>query len=344
MEDRSSSSMAAAPGLRVDRGEEPPSRRRGRVAAIVVGLVMIGFSAAPVVNVLTHKPFNKDYDLWQWTGRIVGAGGEVYPADQHLFPFMYPPSCAAMLAPLSRLPQLGFVLALLVLNSVSWAVCILASVYLATGRVRGQKLALYLLPSLAVIPFVHDTYLLGQPALLLLALLLGGFACLRRGSPTAAGALIAAAAAIKAYPLLVAGYLIYRRQWRATAALAVTLGALLFVLPLAFRTPSQTVSDFGRWTRGMLLKYDQHTIAQRPERAYSFKNQSIQATVHRLARPVLANGEDDRVWRVNLLNLSFAATTRLMLATIGCVGLFYLWATPRGRALRQARTRSNRAW
>ena len=331
-----SSSTPASEGFRLHRRDgSPRSSGAGwftaRHAATLVVLAMIGFSVAPLYNVLMHRPFNKDYDLWQWTGRVVRVGGEIYPADQHLFPFMYPPSCAAMLAPIGGLSRLAFVAMLLLLNAASWALCILGSVFLATGRVRGQRLELSLLPSLAVIPFVNDMFLLGQPALLLLALLLGAFACLRRGRPTAAGALVAIAAAIKAYPILVAGYLIYRRQWRATAALGVTLLALLFVLPLAFRPPAGVVDDFGRWTRGMLFKYDQRTIGQRPERAYSFKNQSIQATVHRLARPVLANGEDAHVWRVNLLSLSFRATTRLMLAAIAAVGLFTLWVMPRGR-------------
>jgi hypothetical protein len=180
---------------------------------------------------------------------------------------------------------------------------------------------------MAIVPFIHDTYLLGQPAMLLLALLLGAFLSLRKGKPIAAGALVAVATAIKAYPILAVGYFIYRRQWRATVATGAFLLALTFVFPLAFRTTTQVRDDFVLWTRGMLLKYDEHTIAQRPERAYSFKNQSIQATVHRLARPVLANGEDDKTWYVSLISLDFRSTTYLMLGATGSLGLFYLWST-----------------
>jgi hypothetical protein len=161
----------------------------------------------------------------------------------------------------------------------------------------------------------------------LLALLLAGFALLRRGRPIAAGGLIAVSAAIKAYPILAVGYLVYRRQWRATASVVVTLAALMFVAPMAFRSPYQVGEDFVYWVRGMLLKYDENSIAQRPDRAYSFKNQSVQATVHRLARPVLADGEADRRWTVNLLDLDFRQTTFLMLGAIGGLGLFYLWST-----------------
>ena len=303
-----------------------PLAMRGVILAIAA--MMIAFSVAPLWNVYRHVQYNKDYDLWQITGKKVLDRQDLYPRTPGLpYPFMYPPACATMLATISPLPRGLFVASLLLLNSAAWATCIVASVYLATGRIRGNHPALFLWPSLAVIPFVHDTYLLGQPALLLLALLLAGFALLRRGRPIAAGALIAVSAAIKAYPILAVGYLIYRKQWRATASVVVTLAALMFVAPMAFRSPYQAGEDFVYWVRGMLLKYDENSIAQRPDRAYSFKNQSVQATVHRLARPVLADGEADRQWTVNLLNLSFRQTTYLMLGTIAGLGLFYLWAT-----------------
>ncbi len=330
------------PGLRIDGGPDDgrkstrltrfwaacsgPLAMKGVLVALAA--MMLAFSVAPLLNVVRHVTFNKDYDLWQITGRIVLDRQDIYPRKPGLpYPFMYPPACATMLATISPLPRGMFVAALLLLNSAAWTTCIVASVYLATGRIRGNHPALYLWPSIAVIPFVHDTYLLGQPALLLLALLLGGFALLRRGRPVAAGALIAVSAAIKAYPVMAVGYLIYRKQWRAAAAMVVTLAALMFVAPLAFRSPKQVGDDFVLWVRGMLFKYDEHSIAQRPDRAYSFKNQSVQATVHRLARPVLADGEADRRWTVNLLNLDFRSTTLLMLGAIGGLGLFYLWST-----------------
>ena len=148
-----------------------------------------------------------------------------------------------------------------------------------------------IVPSLSVVVLVYNVYLLGQPNLALLALLLGTFACLRLGRPIAAGALLATAAAIKAFPILAIAYLIYRRMWVASATTVVVLTAWLLVAPLAFRTPAQAVDDLVVWSKGMLFTYNSNGIAQRPFRSYSYKNQSIMALSHRLLRDMPADGE-----------------------------------------------------
>jgi hypothetical protein len=184
-------------------------------------------------------------------------------------------------------------IALVAVNSASWIACILLSAWLAAGPGgrRHRHSLVIIVPTLSVIVLIHNIYLLGQPNLMLLALVLGAFACLRLGREGAAGALVATAAAIKAFPILVLGYLVYRRRWRASIATVAALAAWLLIAPLPFRTPAQAVDDLSVWTRGMLFTYDKHGIAQRPLRSYGYKNQSIMAVMHRLLRDVPADGE-----------------------------------------------------
>ena len=110
-------------------------------------------------------------------------GLDVYPRPEtgRLFPFMYPPSAAAMLGWVSLLGPIGSLLALVLVNSAAWLACIGLSVWLATGPGEQRHPLVVILPSLSIIVLVHNIYLLGQPNLLLLALLLGAFACLRLG-------------------------------------------------------------------------------------------------------------------------------------------------------------------
>lgn len=305
-------------------------RRRRRAVLVVMALTAAAFSVAPIWNCLRGVPRNKDYTLWYLVAQVVRIGGEVYPHDARPFPFMYPPSCATLLALGGLGGETAFVVGLTLLQTAAWAGAVALSVFLATGRVRGQHPLLYLAPSLCVIPLVHDMYLLGQPNLLLLTLMLGMAACLRVGRPWAAGWLVALAAGIKAFPVLALGWLVYRGHHKATAGLAVGLVALLLVLPAGlFRGVDRAVDDLVTWTRGMVLTYDQGTIAQRPERSYSFKNQSIIAVSHRLLRPVLADGEADQHWRVNVASLGFRAVNGVLAAEALLLGGFYLAVMPR---------------
>lgn len=312
------------------RCQDDPKTYR-RLAACLVAL-MIAFSVAPAGNNLLGR-LNKDYDLWYLTGRTFLRGGDVYPTDHRPFPFMYPPAAAALLAVASVLGRTGFVFLLLALNSAAWVGSILLSVRLATGSALRQRPLLYALPTLWVLPFVHDMYLLGQPNLLLLLLMLAAFDALRPRHGWAAGALVGLAAAIKAFPVLALGYLVYRRHWKAVAATAVTLALLLLVLPLPFRGASKSWSDMVIWTRGMVLKYDEGQIAQRPERCYSFKNQSLVAVTNRLLRKVEANGEADDGWYVNVADLSFKTVNAVAAASGLGLCLFYLASMPLRRPL-----------
>ena len=70
--------------------------RPHRRLLIVLVVLMVAFSVAPIANYFLGK-LNKDYDLWFLTGWTVFWGGNVYPTDDRPFPFMYPPSAAALL-------------------------------------------------------------------------------------------------------------------------------------------------------------------------------------------------------------------------------------------------------
>jgi hypothetical protein len=275
------------------RAGEDFSRRLQPWLLGLLGVLMVVFSAPPLVNVFLGRP-NKDYTLWYQVGEALRAGYDIYPdpASGRLFPFMYPPSAAAILGYVSVVGESGTILLLTLAHSVAWLGAIVLSVRLATGgKASGRSPLLYAVPSLCIIALVHNSYMLGQPNLALLTLLLAAFYCLRKGRDVWAGTLVATGAAIKAFPLLALGYLVYRRRWKASAATAAALAAWLLVIPLPFRTPAQAVRDVKVWTGGMLFTYNSKGIAQRPFRSYSYKNQSIMALAHRFLRDVPADGE-----------------------------------------------------
>jgi hypothetical protein len=302
--------------------------------------VLLVFVVVPIWHsVRGHS--TKDYWVWYQTGQTVLQGGEIYPDQWHKFPFMYPPPCALFLAPVAALGQAGLVVVLALVNAAAWYCSIIFSVRLATGEWRRAPLLVYLIPSFVLGAHLWGNFLLGQPSLVLLALMLGAFLSLQRKSEWCAGGLVAIAAAIKAFPVMAIVYLIYRRYWVAIGSLVLALAFFLIVLPIPFRGYAQAKQDLERWSSGMLFKYDESGVGQRLGRSTSWKNQSIWGVTNRLLRHV----EYDHKYAphepayANFANLDFETVNRIILGCALGLGLVYVAAMPR----RERRTRETDA-
>jgi hypothetical protein len=269
-----------------------------------------------------------DYRTWFDAGQTVLRGGEIYPRGQD-FPFMYPPTCALLLALPAFFGKAVLILILSSLNTMAWILCITFSSALMSEQ-RAQN-APIVIASFIVMPFVWSSYHLGQPTLVLLALMLGAFLSLRHGHEILAGALVALAVAIKAFPLLAIFYFVYRRYWMAAISLVIALVILLFLLPIPFRGVQRTLSDIRDWQRGM-LHYEQSGIAQRSARGYSWKNQSIFGVTNRLLRRVSVDDEPNPPAYANLADLDFRTVNIVIIASALLLGLSFVVAMPRQRA------------
>lgn len=303
-----------------------------KLQIIIFAVAIMGFSAVPISNYFrshTHDHM-KDYGRWYEIGQIALHHGDIYQkGGDEMFHFMYPPSaavCFAFLSVFGLLPLIGI---LVLVNSAAWATSILLSVYLTTGKALRQHPLLYLIPTVCCAPYVWDIYLLGQPNLLLLAYMLGAFACLQLKKEWCAGGLIAAAVSIKAFPILSIAYFVYRRHWKATLFTFAFLFFFLVLLPAPFRGFQRNLQDLMTWSEGMVFHYDADSIAQRPSRGYSWKNQSLIAVANRLLRPVDAFRSKDNPHYVNLANLDFKYVN-MIIAVAGLVlCFFYITSMPR---------------
>src|SRR4029079_1250536 len=240
------------------------SRKRVRVFNLRLGksraansLVLLFLLTATVFSVLPllrylrgHTIF--DYELWYATGKHVLAGDEIYFFRAGKYDFMYPPPCALFLAGASLLGQGGLILLLVIINSAAWFCSAKFSAILSIGNRSAINWWLYFVPSLLVIVYVWSSYHLGQPNLVLLALMLCGFVSLRTKREVVGGGFIAVAAAIKALPILATASRVYARYWTAAGSLIVTLAFLLLILPAPFRGFERAWHDLAKWRPGVL--------------------------------------------------------------------------------------------
>ena len=306
-----------------------------RVLSSIFIVTAVAFSAVPLLHYFRGRSI-MDYKLWYDTGKHVLAGDEIFFLRSGKYDFMYPPSCALFLATASLLGQAGLILLLVAINSVAWFSSARLAAILANGHRFVNNVWLYLIPSLLVIVYIWSSYHLGQPSLVLLALMLGAFVALRSQREVPAGALIALAAAIKAFPVIAIIYLIYRRYWKAALSVVVTLTFLLLILPAPFRGFERAWHDLEKWSSGM-LKYDAAAVAQRPMRSYTWKNQSLVSVTNRLLRHLdadAASAPHTPIY-VNLADLRFRTVNAIIISVALVLGILFITVMPQ-RGMRTA--------
>jgi hypothetical protein len=305
------------------------SRQGLRTLVWIFAVTAIVLSALPLLRCFRGRTLF-DYELWYETGQHVLAGHEIYFFRSGKYDFMYPPPCALFLAAASLLGQGGLIFLLVAINSAAWFYSARLSALLAGGENGARNVWLYLVPSLLVIGYVWSSYHLGQPNLVLLALMLGAFVALRAKREIIAGALIAVAAAIKAFPIIAIVYLVYRRYWTAAASLVVTLVFLVLILPAPFQGFGRAWRDIEKWSAGM-LKYSEASVGQRPMRSYTWKNQSLVGISNRLLRHVdadAASAPHTPIY-VNFADLKFPVVNAIVVSIALALGISFIIVMPR---------------
>jgi hypothetical protein len=293
-------------------------------------LCCIALTADVLVPEIWGYGKTKDYPLWFWAGQQVLQGNNLYPDNPGAyFDFIYPPLSAVLLAIPSWFGKIPLYLCLSLLNVVAWWMTAqFANAMTGSGRTPGPWL--FALPGFVTVTFVFDMFDLGQPNLVLLALMLYGFWLLRDGRGWMAGSMFALATAIKVFPVAVLPYLVWRRQWAAAASMLVFIGVFLFVLPAPFRGFERNATELKTWYQGMVGSSSEKGFGQRDEQNWSWVNQSIIAMTHRLTRPINYNQEDPvkPARTMNIVNLDFKTANLLVLAISLAIGLGYLAVMP----------------
>jgi hypothetical protein len=272
----------------------------------------------------------KDYPLWYWAGQQVLHGGDLYPSESGTFYFIYPPLSAVLLAIPSWFGKIPLYLCLCIINMIAWWVTLLYCHAMA-GSDRTPGWLIFALPGVVTITFVFDMFDLGQPNLVLLALMLHGFWTMQHARPWTAGCMFALATALKVFPLAVFPYLIWRRQWTAVASMLVFLGVFLFVFPAPVRGFQHNFAELKTWYQGMVASSSEKGFGQRDQQNWSWVNQSLIAMTHRLTRPVNYNQDDPTkpVRTMNLVDISFKAANYLVVVISLVIGLGYVAVLPK---------------
>ncbi|MCK1709431.1 MULTISPECIES: glycosyltransferase family 87 protein [unclassified Bradyrhizobium] len=281
----------------------------------------------------------KDYGLWYWAGQQVLQGKPLYPGDiREYFEFIYPPLPAILLAIPSWFGKLPLYIVLSILNAVAWWYTgMFSNAMTGSGHTSGRWLEA--LPALVTVTFVFDMFDLGQPNLVLLAMMLYGFWSLQRQRPWLAGFMFALATAIKVFPVAVLPFLVWRRNWAAVVGTIAFTGILLYVVPAPIRGFERNAAELATWYKGMIGTSSEKGFGQRDEQNWSWVNQSLIAVTHRLVRPINYNQEDPNKppRTMNVIDVDYGTANWIVLAVSALLGLGFVAVMPR-QARRTARS------
>jgi len=305
-----------------------PSLRRPLDVVFLVACVAL--TADVLVPEIWGHGKTKDYPLWFWAGQQVLHGRDLYPSNiKAYFEFIYPPLPAVLLAIPSYFGKIPLYLCLSFLNAAAWWMTAqFSNAMTGSGRIPGAWLAA--LPGFVTVSFVFDMFDLGQPNLMLLAMMLYGFWSLQHARPWMAGGMFALATAIKVFPVAVLPYLLWRRHWTAAASMALVVVIFLFVVPAPVRGFQHNISELRTWFQAMVGSSSEQGFGQRAEQNWSWVNQSIIAVTHRLTRPVNYNQDNPAKppRYMNLLDLDFGTANWVVLAITVAMGLGYIAVMP----------------
>ncbi|BAM90906.1 conserved membrane hypothetical protein [Bradyrhizobium oligotrophicum S58] len=293
-------------------------------------LCSILLAADVLVPELLGSGKTKDYPLWYWAGQQVLQGNDLYPKNLgDYFDFLYPPLPAVLLAVPAWFGKVALYACLSLLNVIAWWMTGQFS-HTMTGSGRVPAPWLYFLPAFVTISFVFDMFDLGQPNLMLLALMLYGFWLMQQARPWFAGSMFALATAIKVFPVAVLPYLVWRRQWAAAASMIAFTLVLLFVVPAPVRGLQHNAAELKTWYQAMVGASSEKGFGQRDEQNWSWVNQSIIAMTHRLTRPVNYNQDDPSrpVRTMNVVDISFSAANLVVLVVCAVLGLAFVLVIP----------------
>lgn len=259
----------------------------------------------------------KDFIAYREASVLLFGDGDPYATG-----YIYPPTFAFLFRPLAALPPLPSAIIWYALN-----VALLAASLRIAARIAGLTGPWAVLPLLLTFRFANNTLRSGQTNILILFLVsLAGLLAMRRRDLWA-GLLLALAASIKVNPgLLVVAHAL-RRRWKVVGAAGA--GAILFLsLPVVGVGPRRLTGLLADWQAFAFAPYlspGSRTPFEDPETGY-IPGHSVRATTHRLLRPIDASPHDDRIVRVNLVELSRGeAETAALAITSILLGLF-VWS------------------
>ena len=215
--------------------------KRTAISAALALALVIGVGVNTVYRAAIWPVQRTDFTVYQLAGRAVIDGTDIYQVrNVRGWAYVYPPPFAILMVPFALLSVFWGALAWYVIS----VIFIVSALTLCVRRVRSvfaiedRWLALSVVPIAILLVWFLSGLARGQASLLLLWLVLAAFCWHGEGRDWRGGACLGSAILLKAFPLVLLGYFLWRRKWKLLVAASATMiigGLLVPGLVFGFR-------------------------------------------------------------------------------------------------------------
>ncbi|HXI84572.1 MAG TPA: glycosyltransferase family 87 protein [Verrucomicrobiae bacterium] len=212
----------------------------------------VGLGVSTVYRAAIWPIQRTDFTVYQLAGQAVVDGTDIYQVrNVRGWAYVYPPPFAILMAPFAQLSVFWGALVWYVISValIVWALVMCVRAVRAVFSVDCHLLILSTIPIAMLLVWFMSGLTRGQASVLLMWLVLAAFCWHWEGHDLRGGACLAGAVLLKAFPLVLLGYFVWRRKWKLLLAAVVTIIIGGLILPGAMIGFKRNLASWEHWER-----------------------------------------------------------------------------------------------
>jgi hypothetical protein len=216
---------------------------------LALGLV-IGVGVSTVNRAAISPVQRTDFTVYQLAGKAVIDGTDIYQVrNVRGWAYVYPPPFAILMAPFALLSVFwgALVWYLISVALIVWALVMCVRTVRSVFPVEDRVLILSIVPIILLLVWLMSGLARGQASVLLMWLVLAAFCWHWEGHDLRGGACLAGAILLKAFPLVLLAYFVWRWKWKFLLATLATLVVVGLILPGAVFGFKRSIAYWESW-------------------------------------------------------------------------------------------------
>jgi hypothetical protein len=219
--------------------------------ALVLALGLVIGLGVSTVNRAAISPVQRtDFTVYQLAGKAVIDGTDIYQVrNVRGWAYVYPPPFAILMAPFALLSVFwgALVWYLISVALIVWALVMCVRTVRSVFPVEDRVLILSIVPIILLLVWLMSGLARGQASVLLMWLVLAAFCWHWEGHDLRGGACLAGAILLKAFPLVLLAYFVWRWKWKFLLATLATLVVVGLILPGAVFGFKRSIAYWESW-------------------------------------------------------------------------------------------------